>query len=335
MKTQGVNFTSPKPEIPIVEKTSADLSTASDGSIGSAPEQKDPIPATIKAQAGLALVSNQIQEQLVFPEEIYAVIEIADFALLKTLLNPETALPIINYFHRKPSQINENEILLTFRNNGFIGIKSREDFDFYEMEDILLKGSQVENKIVDQNNLFLTAYRLVQFRNSLSRDKKIELDQGLAQTVNLSSYRTDVEYSPGKKPSLERIIIKGQEYSLEEFQRQADKIFPLPIELGIGSSNLYRAVTTDEWRLIQERGNFLVRHRDNFEGSIGPQVSAYCNEEGYAGVIIRVPVKGPYFVNAGLQVPRISCALPHFINASEIEVSMDQGKTFKVLQSQN
>lgn len=84
---------------------------------------------------------------------------------------------------------------------------------------------------------------------------------------------------------------------------------------------LYRAINQSEWHQIQERGFYLIRERDNFEKEVGSQVSHYLKEKGHAGVIIKIPRKGPYFAQAGFQVPRWSCVFDHYVKADEIFVS--------------
>jgi hypothetical protein len=98
--------------------------------------------------------------------------------------------------------------------------------------------------------------------------------------------------------------------------------------------SLYRAVRDAEWKQILRDGNFIIRERDNMEQDLGPQVAGYAKEEGYAGVVIRFPVTGPFYNPcAGFQVPRVACCLAHYVNGQEIEVSDDLGKTFKPLRN--
>jgi len=75
---------------------------------------------------------------------------------------------------------------------------------------------------------------------------------------------------------------------------------------------LYRAPDQGEWLDIVKHGYFTVREETNFEREIGPQVSLYAVEAGYAGVVIRILVPGPYYRHAGFQVPRITSVLPHY-----------------------
>lgn len=75
---------------------------------------------------------------------------------------------------------------------------------------------------------------------------------------------------------------------------------------------LYRAVLDSEWKQIENDGAFLVKVRTNFESSVGPQVKMYATHEGYAGKVIRIKVRGPYFRHAGMQVPRVESFVPHF-----------------------
>ncbi|MFA6143115.1 MAG: hypothetical protein WC738_07480, partial [Candidatus Omnitrophota bacterium] len=125
-------------------------------------------------------------------------------------------------------------------------------------------------------------------------------------------------------PEVDHIIYKGKRYSLDEFRASAEELFKNDIEvykkIAFNGEHLYRAITKSEWREIQKEGIMLVKMEDNFEETIGPQVRHYAGQESYAGIIVRIPVVGPYFRSAGLAVPRITSFAPHYV-APEILVS--------------
>ncbi len=277
------------------------------------------------------VVASQINSSIEVPEFIYATIRKQDFAMIATLPNIETEIPV-NYTVRKP-EVDDRELLLKFRNNGLLYLRRRPDFNLNEMIEILRISREGE---IDENQLAIDAYRILEFRCALNVSQRAELDLSLLQRgVDLDNYRADAHYNFSKRPSFESVVVHGTEYSLGDFKARFHNLFNIPFEFDLGTENLYRAVTVRVWELIQEKGHFLIRDRDNFEASIGPQVSRYAQEEGYAGVIIKIPIKGHYFMPAGLQVPRISCAYPHYIDGNEIEVSYDMGRSFKALNSEH
>ena len=81
---------------------------------------------------------------------------------------------------------------------------------------------------------------------------------------------------------------------------------------------LYRAVDQNEWQQIVRDEAYLIRVETNFEDKVGPQVQDYAKDPSYAGKIIRIKVEGPFFRNAGFQVPRVTSVLPHFANHVEV-----------------
>lgn len=82
---------------------------------------------------------------------------------------------------------------------------------------------------------------------------------------------------------------------------------------------LYRAPDQKEWTNILKDGYYTVLMQTNFEKEIGPQVRLYANEKGYAGMIIRIAVPGPYYAHAGMQVPRVTSILPHYASVEVLE----------------
>lgn len=128
------------------------------------------------------------------------------------------------------------------------------------------------------------------------------------------------------EPTLTAVRLNDRGYSLEEFQKAVPDLFRDDLmalsAFAFDGAYVYRAIRKEEWMRIKEEGVFLIRMNDNFEVQVGPQVRHYAQHLDYAGIIIRVPVVGPYFARTGLQVPRISARFDHFVQP-EIMVEND------------
>ena len=122
------------------------------------------------------------------PEYIYAVGTERDLGLLATMPNAFIEIPVPNQTHIKPNSSNENEILLTFRNNGRVSLREREEFTYCELENLLRdmagpeKAHAVTQKDVGEMHSLIKV---------LDPYQKRHFDSVLAQKVDLSKYRKD------------------------------------------------------------------------------------------------------------------------------------------------
>ena len=171
--------------------------------------------------------------------------------------------------------------------------------------------------------------------DSVFRDKVIDILNG-----NLEMFKEETdERDHEKEPSLEKIICRGKEYTLEEFKKNEKEIFKDAYEflndfplVYRESEVLYRAVTESEWEDIKEKNLFLVRPRDNFESVTSGQVAVFANDGGYAGIIIKIPTKQFFTPRMTMASnTHVQAAYAHFVSGDEIEVSRD-GVTFLPLR---
>jgi hypothetical protein len=150
------------------------------------------------------------------------------------------------------------------------------------------------------------------YEKNLERRRFIEYEINRVESQAGTLYRSQHE----SHCEIDSIIFRGAKHSLSEFQAKKELLHGAERSF----EYLYRAVTTSEWKSILSYGKFTIPVRTNFEKNIGPQVELYAKEEGYAGKVIRIPVEGPFFRHAGMQVPRVESFIPHF---AEVEVLTD------------
>jgi hypothetical protein len=154
-------------------------------------------------------------------------------------------------------------------------------------------------------------------KNTFTNERKT-LFESTIQKLRADALNPELEfYDSNQSPEFIGVAIGGKLMKPSEIDPKEGAI-PLQVLSPVTEGDyLYRAPNTMEWESIVKHRNFLVALRTNFEITVAPQVSMYAQQEGYAGVVIRIKVPGPYYRNAGLQVPRIESILPHY---AEVEV---------------
>ncbi|MBN1871354.1 MAG: hypothetical protein JW800_02160 [Candidatus Omnitrophica bacterium] len=241
------------------------------------------------------------------PEYVYMVFPSGYYPLITTCptLKPEIPWEFVT---SAPS-VKEGELVLAFKNNGFVKVHRKFSVEV---------ARKVAAKILTKQDENLT-YRIW---NILNDERTLPAFQGILSAVGIDDIYSYAQESMDynfdlERPEMHQVIYKGKTYSIDEFKVQAPELFKREIELSqtlaFSGSHLYRAITNREWSDIQKSGYMTIRERDNFEETVGPQVRHFAGEEGYAGVIIRIPVLGPYFAQAGFQVARVTSVTPHFV----------------------
>ncbi len=235
------------------------------------------------------------------PELIYIQLKEIYFPLIATMPSASMYIPENFITHLGNST---NKISLVYKNNGYLKVKKTLPINAINR---ILQKLNIPEKY--KNEMFYFLYSALK-NNPHLLDKVLDINDYLEE---------EEKYDFDKQPELKSIIYRGKEYSLDEFKKAIPNLFKDTIELMKGLSQvqegsyLYRTITRGEWNSIKERGIFVVLQETNFEGNIGPQVKLYHQDKEYAGIIIRIPVVGPYFRRSGLQVPRITSVMPHFV----------------------
>jgi hypothetical protein len=239
------------------------------------------------------------------PGQIYMTLQPMFFSIFDTL-PPAAETNMNNYVPDYPRD-NSTDIIVVYENNGHLKVRERIDID-------RLFQLRYPDRQNDQN-LYTGLFRDM-LKGTLNLTPE-ELDK---------SKKTELDYNSEQKPVLKVIIYQGRIYSLDKFREKLNELFKKERQalslVAVDKESvpyLYWAIDLAEWMRIKERGYFEIPVRTNFEGKVGPQVSMYKAQEGYAGVVIRIPNKTPYFRQVGFQ--RIESAVPLFVSAQEIYVS--------------
>jgi hypothetical protein len=222
-------------------------------------------------------------------------------------------------FVAKPDKAKDDDMVLVFKNNGVVKVHRK------LTSDGIRKIAEAIGWKTDEFSLFSLSMDLRQ--NETLRDaaeimlgKSIDADEYSESKLD---YNFDIE-----PPEPIQVIYKGKAYSLEEFKADVAELFKEEISLlsavAFKGKYLYRAIYTSEWREIQEERVMPIRVETNFEEAIGPQVRGYVNQDGYAGIIIRIPVLGPYFVIKGIGVQRVASFTPHFVKPKILISGVDE-----------
>lgn len=251
------------------------------------------------------------------PNEIYKTVPPYFFPIVTTLPSPSTDIP--ESFIDKIDDIPDENITLVYDNNGYISYQVEDSFGIEGTRRLMIDLGQAEETITEQT--------LKPVWSLLTHSKEFRTAIETKTSIDLDNYRVkQIRFDNSKQPTLKQIILNGRSYGFDEFVDSSAELFP-----GFEperQSYLYRAITDKEWSEIKNKRHMVIRSRDNFEDNVGPQVSDYVSSNGYAGVIVKIPVKGKFFGGKGMQVPRIECLIPHFVHEQEIKVSADKGKTF-------
>lgn len=246
------------------------------------------------------------------PELIYLNLPTNCFTLLSTLPDKAKVTHIPQNFSESP---NLNQISIVLKNNGYITIKREIDID-----KIAQKIETVEGK--DYNTAIRLAYDI---------SRKINEPEFRELSISDEFYRISYDCNEQVNPEIEKIVFQEKDYTLEEFRKCCNEEFiPKIRNLGLPifeGSHLFRALRPDEWTRIVDNGFYLIRTRDNFEAKVGDQVQIFLKDKEYAGIIVKVPSKGPFFSVVPGGGGTIRSAYDHFILANEIEASKD-GETF-------
>lgn len=246
------------------------------------------------------------------PDFIYLNIPMNCFTVLSTLPDKVKTTFIPQNFSENPDS---TQISVVLKNNGHITIKREVD-----IAKMAAKIEEIDGK--DFNTAIRLAYEI---------SKKISEPEFRELSISDEFYRTSYNWNEQFSPEIERIVFQEKDYTLEEFRKYCNEQFipeirsyGLPIFEG---EHLFRALRPDEWDRILDNGFYLIRTRDNFEAQVGNQVQTFLQDKEYAGVVVKVPSKGPFFSVVPGGSGTIRSAYDHFILGNEIEVSRD-GKSF-------
>lgn len=155
------------------------------------------------------------------------------------------------------------------------------------------------------------------FRNDL---KELEKRQNELELVN-----------PSVDSKILGALYEGEFVPFEKLSELKAKIDePLALFSKVGPQEgkfLYRAVDKKEYENILRDKGFVIRTATQFEDQLmydgdHSQVKNHAKMEGYSGKIIRLKVKGPYFMSKGMAAPRVESQAAHF---AEVEVLNESG----------
>lgn len=249
------------------------------------------------------------------PELIYLNLPTNCFTVLSTLPDKSKVIHIPQNFDENPDS---NQISVVLKNNGHITIKRELD-----LAKMAKKIEEIDGK--DFNTAAVLAYDI---------SKQINKPEFKELSISDEFYRISYDWNENLKPEIEKIVFQEKDYTLEEFKKYCNEQFipeirnyGLPIFEG---EHLFRALRPDEWNRIVDNGFHLIRTRDNFEAKVGDQVQTFLKDEEYAGIVVKVPSKGPFFSMVPGGGGTIRSAYDHFIPGNDIEVSKD-GKSFLAL----
>lgn len=268
----------------------------------------------------LTLVSKRTKKlcDLFLSDVIYAAESVGNAAGVVLTMPNLKAPPPLPVVYTKEMPETENQVAFVFQNNGYLTVTScwktpDQYFEYLRTEkpEVYQKMEAMDTTTVywKINSLFNKLEKMMPMDEMTDEEKKCFL-------------ALHKKYDFNCKPRLNSVIIEGQRLSLAQAKINLSEIQDsMEIPILFRGKYLFRSIRTDEWESIKRERKMFIRPRDNFEDKVGSQVKRYKDEQGYAGIIVRIPNKQPYNINAGLQVPRISTAFAHFIHGDEIFVS--------------
>lgn len=201
--------------------------------------------------------------------------------------------------------------------------------DVFDLPDNPVLGEPNKPVVMDfKNNGYLVQSDIYESGWTSDFDKKpelelIEVGGKLITARELEDHRTELieAYLIGLLGSTEALAVLRRELEVHGIAKDA---------------YLYRAPGIYD----RYKGKVvLLNHLDpstNFEteaefGQIGSQVRHFATDPDYSGEIVRIKIEEPAFYRpAGMpSAPRTAPMFPHYVNASQIEVSNDMGSTWQ------
>lgn len=248
-------------------------------------------------------------------ESIYKIIPRKYYALLMTLPGVNSYIPWGEFVDIMPD-VTDEDIVLIYKNNGFL--QKRRKLNIYFCMEIFKKLNFSFSQITD--------FWKTEKENPLKLEKMLR-SRGIDVSKLYVKEQVEVDFS--KKAVLSQVVYKGKEYTLEEFKTIGSEVLAVEGESAVESiafkgKYLYRAITDEQWREIQDNEGYLLLRKDmspNDEETIGPQIRYYMKEKGYSGVVVRVTVQGPYFVKGGSV---LKCIAPHFVKPEILVSEIDE-----------
>jgi len=244
------------------------------------------------------------------PENLFIRLPVHYAALVGTL--PDAKAEIPENFVDKVDDPRDDELILVYRNNGFLSKIQRWHWSPNAVREFLKDRGLPAFKDTVGHLLDVLFRNPELFKDDPDAQKHAEFEN---------------EYDYSRRPELLYILYQGKQIPFESFKSNWHQLFADDLKLmdaapfSYSGEYLYRALRLHEWEDLKEKGYLALRPRDNFQSMVGSQVSSYVKNPEYAGVIIRFLRQGPYYAEAGMSVRIVRVVIPHFITENDIEVS--------------